>query len=65
MSIYDAHAAKTHHSKLIEQACTGEEVVIARDNEPVVKLVAVQAGPSAGAVRSSARSSSTTPSSTR
>lgn len=40
--IVNVHAAKTNLSKLIEQACAGEEVVIARDNEPMVKLVPVQ-----------------------
>lgn len=42
MNIYNVHAAKTKLSQLIEQACAGEEVVIARNNEPVVKLVPVQ-----------------------
>jgi prevent-host-death family protein len=45
MNIYNVHAAKTHLSKLIEQACAGEEVVIARNNEPVVKLVPVRIRP--------------------
>jgi prevent-host-death family protein len=35
------HAAKTNLSKLIERACAGEEVVIARGKTPVVKLVPV------------------------
>lgn len=39
--IVNVHAAKTNLSKLIEQACAGEEVVIARNSEPVVKLVPV------------------------
>ena len=47
MSIYNVHAAKTKLSQLIEQACAGEEVVIARNNEPVVKLVPVQPRPKA------------------
>ena len=42
MSIYNVHAAKTHLSRLIERACAGEEVVIARNNEPVVRLVPVE-----------------------
>lgn len=42
MQIVNVHAAKTHLSRLIEQACAGEEIVIARNNEPVVKLVPVQ-----------------------
>lgn len=45
MNIYNVHAAKTQLSKLIEQAIAGEEVVIARNNEPVVKLVPVLSRP--------------------
>jgi prevent-host-death family protein len=45
MTVYNVHAAKTQLSKLIEQAIAGEEVVIARNNEPVVKLVPVQPRP--------------------
>lgn len=39
--IVNVHAAKTNLSKLIEKACAGEEVVIARDSVPMVKLVPV------------------------
>lgn len=39
--IVNVHAAKTNLSRLIEHACAGEEVVIARNSEPVVKLVPV------------------------
>ena len=35
------HEAKTHLSKLIDRAIAGEEVVISRGREPVVKLVAL------------------------
>jgi len=41
MKVVNVHAAKTNLSKLIEEACKGEEVVIARGSEPVVKLVPV------------------------
>lgn len=41
MHLVNVHAAKTHLSRLIEQACAGEEVIIARNNEPLVKLVPV------------------------
>ena len=37
--IHSIHAAKTHLSRLVERACAGEEVVIARGKTPVVKLV--------------------------
>jgi prevent-host-death family protein len=35
------HVAKTQLSKLIERACAGEEVVIARGRIPVVRLVPI------------------------
>jgi prevent-host-death family protein len=35
------HAAKTNLSKLIDAALSGEEVIIAKGNKPVVKLVAI------------------------
>ena len=42
MKTITIHKAKTQLSKLIEQACRGEEIVIARGSEPVVRLVAIQ-----------------------
>lgn len=33
------HEAKTHLSKLVQQALDGEEVVIAKNGTPLVKLV--------------------------
>ena len=33
------HEAKTHLSRLVEQAAAGEEVVIAKAGKPVAKLV--------------------------
>jgi prevent-host-death family protein len=36
------HYAKTHLSRLLEEAEKGEEIVIARAGKPVVKLVALQ-----------------------
>ncbi|HEX6144005.1 MAG TPA: type II toxin-antitoxin system Phd/YefM family antitoxin [Geminicoccaceae bacterium] len=39
MTTVTIHAAKTHLSRLIERVEAGEEVVIARRNKPVVKLV--------------------------
>jgi prevent-host-death family protein len=35
------HEAKTNLSKLIEQACRGEEVIIARGATPVGRLVPI------------------------
>lgn len=39
MTIVSVHEAKTHLSRLIEKVLAGEEVVIARNKEPVVRLV--------------------------
>ena len=35
------HEAKTHFSKLIKEVLNGEEVIIARGNKPVAKLVSI------------------------
>lgn len=40
MTQVNIHIAKAHLSELIQRAMLGEEVIIARDNKPVVKLVA-------------------------
>ncbi|WP_010183741.1 type II toxin-antitoxin system Phd/YefM family antitoxin [Sphingomonas sp. PAMC 26605] len=39
MTVVSVHEAETHLSRLIEQVLAGEEVVIARDAQPVVRLV--------------------------
>lgn len=44
MQQFTIHAAKTNLSKLIEAALSGEEVVIAKGNTPVVRLVPVTRG---------------------
>jgi prevent-host-death family protein len=36
---YNVYEARTHFSRLVERAATGEEIVIARAGEPLVKLV--------------------------
>ncbi len=41
MAVVNVHEAKTQLSRLIEQALRGEEVVIARNGVPVVRLVQV------------------------
>jgi len=41
MKTVTIHEAKTNLSKLIEEACQGEEVVIARGPDPVVRLVPI------------------------
>ena len=42
MKAVPIHFAKTHLSRLIKQACAGEDVVIARGKTPVVRLVPVE-----------------------
>ena len=39
MSKFNIAEAKTHLSKLVQKAMLGEEVIIAKDNKAVVKLV--------------------------
>ena len=41
MKYHTVHEAKTNLSQLIQKACEGEEVIIARRKKPVVKLVPV------------------------
>jgi len=40
---YTVHQAKTNLSRLLEEACSGKEVVIARGKKPVARLVAIGA----------------------
>jgi len=42
LKVVNIHEAKTHLSRLIQEALDGEEIVIARGNEPVVRLVLVE-----------------------
>lgn len=41
MQTVNIHAAKTHFSKLVEKAASGEEIVIARAGLPVARLVPI------------------------
>lgn len=41
MAQFNIHTAKAHLSELIQKSMLGEEVVIARDNKPMVKLVPI------------------------
>jgi antitoxin (DNA-binding transcriptional repressor) of toxin-antitoxin stability system len=47
METITIHKAKTQLSRLIEKACRGEEIIIARGKQPVVKLVALPPAPKA------------------
>ena len=41
MPKFNIAEAKTHFSELVQKAMLGEEVIIAKDNKAVVKLVAL------------------------
>ena len=43
MRTVNIHQAKTHLSRLVEEAAGGEEIVIAKHNRPVARLVALAA----------------------
>ena len=40
---YNVHEAKTNLSRLLQEACEGKDVIIARGNKPIAKLVAIGA----------------------
>ena len=42
--IVNMHQAKTTLSRLVERALAGEDIVIARNGEPLVKLVPLNEG---------------------
>ena len=50
MKTINIHEAKTHLSKLVEQAAKGDPFVIAKAGKPLVKVTALDA-PVAGQVR--------------
>jgi len=39
MSQFNIAEAKAHFSELVQKAMLGEEIIIAKDNKPVLKLV--------------------------
>ena len=45
MRSVNVHEAKTHLSRLLDQVARGEEVVIAKNGQPVAKLVSVSRKP--------------------
>jgi prevent-host-death family protein len=52
MPVITVHRAKTTLSKLIERACAGEDIVIARGSTPAVRLTPVaKRGRKFGAMR--------------
>lgn len=42
MSGFNIAEAKAHFSRLVQRAMLGEEVIISKDNKPVVKLVPLE-----------------------
>jgi prevent-host-death family protein len=44
MKTVNLHAAKTHLSRLVDEAVAGQEVVIAKAGRPMVRLVPVRTG---------------------
>lgn len=43
MQTYNIHEAKTHLSRLVEQAAKGEPFVIAKSGKPLVKVIPLTA----------------------
>ena len=41
MTVVNIHQAKTHLSRLLQQAAAGEEIVIAKAGKPVARLVPI------------------------
>jgi prevent-host-death family protein len=48
MKTVNLHAAKTHLSRLVDEAAAGEDVVIAKAGKPLVRLVPVGPGKRTG-----------------
>jgi prevent-host-death family protein len=44
MKTVNMHEAKTHLSRLVEEAANGEPFIIAKAGKPMVRVVAVEAG---------------------
>lgn len=45
MTEVNVHEAKTHLSRLLTRAASGEEIVIARAGKPIARLVAIEGKP--------------------
>jgi prevent-host-death family protein len=44
MESINIHEAKTHLSRFVEKAASGEEIIVARAGKPVARLVALESG---------------------
>jgi prevent-host-death family protein len=61
MKMVNVHAAKTHLSRLVDEAAAGQEIVIAKAGRPMVRLVPVsqaKARTGFGALKGKIRASS-------
>ena len=45
MKAFNIAEAKAHFSQLVRQAMAGEEIVISKDNQPLLRLVPITSGP--------------------
>ena len=43
MATFNIHEAKTHFSRLVDEAAAGKEIIIAKAGKPVARLVSVEA----------------------
>ncbi len=43
--IVNVHEAKTHLSRLLERVAAGEEVILARANKPIARLIPIEPKP--------------------
>ena len=44
METINLHAAKTHFSRLVDEAAAGREIIIAKAGKPVARLVPLDSG---------------------
>ena len=44
MATVNIHKAKTHFSRLVDEAAAGKELIIAKAGKPVAKIVPIKAG---------------------
>ncbi len=51
MQTINIHEAKTHLSRLVDQAANGEPFVIAKAGKPLVKVIALSAPEAAGQIK--------------
>lgn len=42
MTIYNIHEAKTHFSKILVRVLSGEEIIIAKAGNPIVRLLPLE-----------------------